>query len=575
MARNIEVRLLGDNRDLVKALDDSESRIGTFSKNAGKLIAGAAVAVGAGAALLAKSSISAASDLQETLSKSNTIFGENADEIREWAKSAAKSFGQSQQEALDAAASFGNMFDQLGIGPDLTADMSTAITELASDFASFHNADISEVLNAQQAAFRGEYDAIQRFIPTMNAAAVEQRALELSGKATTAELTAQDKALAANALMMEGAGAAAGDFARTSDSLANRQRIMAAEWENVKASIGEALIPAMTAAVGFISESVIPTIRALSEKYGPGLTAAFQAISDWTEENWPKIRDTIVGVIDAVKAIIETVTAVITVIWETWGDEIVAFLKVTWETIRTVVQAAIDVVRGIIQTVTALIRGDWSGAWEGIKLILSGVLDAMKAIISGFIATVKLALKGAWDGIKLQVEFVWEGIKTFLSNTWESIKNTVSDGIDAVVGFVTGLPGRISDAVAGAFNGIYDNFKAVINKIIDAWNGLEFPGITIPGFDPPGPGSFPSFSTPSIGFPNVPRLHTGGVYRAPAGQSEGYALLQDRETVFTDDQMEALGNMLRPTAIAGPGAIREAARRMLRDEINRYFAEAA
>lgn len=536
MARTIEVRLLGDNRDLRKALDDSESRVGSFARNAGKLIAGAAVAVGAGAALLAKSSINAASDLQETLSKSNTIFGENADEIREWAEGAASAFGQSQQEALAAASSFGNMFDQLGIGPDVTAEMSTAITELASDFASFHNADISEVLNAQQAAFRGEYDAIQRFIPTMNAAAVEQRALAMSGKATTAELTAQDKALAANALMMEGAGAAAGDFARTSDSLANRQRIMAAEWENVKASIGEALIPAMSAAVGFISTSVIPTIRSLAEQYGPTLTAAFQAIADWVEVNWPKIRDTIVGVINTIQTVIATVTAAITVIWQTWGDEIVAYLQVTWETVRVVVQAAIDIVRGIIKTVTALIRGDWSEAWEGIKLILSGVWDAMKAIVTGALATIKLAIQGAWDGVKLLTEFVWETIKTFISNTWTSIKSTVSAGIDAIVGFVAGLPGRVADAVAGGFNAIYDNFKKVVNKVIDAWNGLEFPGISIPGFDPPGPGSFPSFSTPSIGFPNVPRLHSGGVYRAPFGESEGLALLRDREIVVTPEQ---------------------------------------
>lgn len=194
--------------------------------------------------------ISGASGLNETISKSNTIFGANGRVIEEWAEGASSSIGQSKQQALEAAATFGNMFTQLGIGSETAADMSTSMTELASDFASFHNADITEVLSAQTAAFRGEYDAVQRFVPTINAAAVEQRALADSGKKTTKELTAQEKALATQALLMEGAGQATGDFARTSDGLANQQRILSAQFEDTKAKIGETLIPAMTAVVG-------------------------------------------------------------------------------------------------------------------------------------------------------------------------------------------------------------------------------------------------------------------------------------------------------------------------------------
>ena len=37
-----------------------------------------------------------------------------------------------------------------------------------------------------------------------------------------------------------------GDFARTSDSAANKQRVMAAEFENMKASIGEAALPVLS-----------------------------------------------------------------------------------------------------------------------------------------------------------------------------------------------------------------------------------------------------------------------------------------------------------------------------------------
>jgi hypothetical protein len=218
--------------------------------------------------------IDAASELGETVSKSNNVFKSSAKEITAWAAGGAKDFGLSQNAALAAASGFGNMFAQLGIGLDTSAAMSTSIVELAADFASFHNADITQVLDAQSAAFRGEYDSLQRFLPLINAATVEQRALEMTGKRATKELTAQEKALAVNALMLEGAGEAAGDFDRTSGSLANSQRTLSAEWENAQAALGQGLMPIMTDFVTFLTEDGIPGFLKLIEVIGEGFADA-------------------------------------------------------------------------------------------------------------------------------------------------------------------------------------------------------------------------------------------------------------------------------------------------------------
>lgn len=225
----------------------------------------------------------AASNLNETVSKSNTVFGDSARRVEDWASGGAKNFGLSKQAALDAASGFGNMFDQLGIGTEHAADLSTGMVELAADFASFHNADITEVLNAQSSAFRGEYDALQRFLPTISAATVEQKALEMTGKATTKELTAQEKALAVQALMFEGAGQAMGDFDRTSDSLANRQRILRAEFDNLQARIGNALLPVFVAIAGFILDSVIPAFDRLVTVIGTMLAPVIQSIQTYVQ----------------------------------------------------------------------------------------------------------------------------------------------------------------------------------------------------------------------------------------------------------------------------------------------------
>jgi len=193
--------------------------------------------------LLLGFSAKAASDLNETVSKSNTIFDKQGQAMLAWARNAATTMGLSQKAALDAAGTFGNMFTQLGLGGAQAADMSKKMVQLAVDFGSFQNVDSQQVIDGMTGAFRGEYDALQKFVPTISAATVEQQALLETHKKTAKELTASEKAHAAFTLIVNGAGAAAGDFSRTSDGMANKLRIAKAEAENAAAALGQELIP--------------------------------------------------------------------------------------------------------------------------------------------------------------------------------------------------------------------------------------------------------------------------------------------------------------------------------------------
>ena len=189
-----------------------------------------------------------ASDLNETVSKSNAIFKDQSKNILEWSKTSATAFGMSQQAALETAATMGNMFNQLGAGTETAAKTSKQMVQLAADIASFHNVTggATEVLNTMQSAFRGEYDALQRYIPTINAAAVQQEALAMTGKKTAKELTNLEKAFAAQAIIMRDAGDAVGDYERTSGGLANQQRELAAHIQDLSSNIGDSLLPFVT-----------------------------------------------------------------------------------------------------------------------------------------------------------------------------------------------------------------------------------------------------------------------------------------------------------------------------------------
>lgn len=210
----------------------------------------------------------AASDLQETVSKAETIFGTQAEAIKAWAEDSDRAMGLSKKAAIDAVGTMGNMFKQLGASQADAAGLSQGMVELSADLASFHNvAGGSEaVLVAMQSAFRGEYDALQRYIPTINAAAVQHQALADTGKTTAKELTALEKALAAQTIVMKDAGDAVGDFARTSGNEANQSRILQAQLEDLSATVGTALLPAYTKAVTGVNDWVEANDELIAQK---------------------------------------------------------------------------------------------------------------------------------------------------------------------------------------------------------------------------------------------------------------------------------------------------------------------
>jgi hypothetical protein len=160
------------------------------------------------------------------------------------------------------------MLTNYGLTADEAAMKSIELTQRAADMASVFNVDVRQALEAIQAALRGEADPIEKFGVSLAAAAVEAEVLELGLAETKAEIDATDKATARLSLIMEQTDKVAGDFVNTSDSLANQQRILAAELENAKAELGERLIPAFKAGVETAGDFIV----------------GIQVLVDWIEE---------------------------------------------------------------------------------------------------------------------------------------------------------------------------------------------------------------------------------------------------------------------------------------------------
>lgn len=232
----VEVRL-----DTKKAKSEGKASVSSMGKDLGGSFASAfgAAAIGAGIA----KSIGAASDLNETVSKTQVVFGESGKAVTSWADNSAKQFGLSKRAALDAVDTFAIFGQGAGLaGTDLT-DFSQKLVGLSADLASFSNTSPEQAIDAIGAALRGESEPIRQYGVLLDDATLKARAMTMGLYDGKGALDQHSRVLAAQAEILAQTTKAQGDFARTADGAANSQRIAKAEAEDAAASLGQNFLP--------------------------------------------------------------------------------------------------------------------------------------------------------------------------------------------------------------------------------------------------------------------------------------------------------------------------------------------
>ena len=254
--RTLKLSLLADVNSFGKDLGKAGNQFRDFSRGVERASGFAVAALGAiGAA--AFDAVQLASDLEETGNKVGEIFGaDGRRQLEEYAATANRSLGQTRRQALDAAATFGIFGQAAGLSGSDLVDFSTELTTLASDLASFNNTDVDQAIVAIGAALRGESEPIRNYGVLLNDATLRSRALALGlVEDVNEQLSLQDKVLAAQAEILAQTTTAQGDFDRTADGLANRQRILTARFEDFRTELGEELLP--------VAELLLPQIEGL------------------------------------------------------------------------------------------------------------------------------------------------------------------------------------------------------------------------------------------------------------------------------------------------------------------------
>lgn len=279
MAGPIVISVLGDTRDLVRGLGDAEGKLGKFGKVAGGLgkIAGAGLAAaGAAAVGFGVAAVKSASDAQQSLGATSTVFGKYADQVTARSNDAAQAYGLSANEYRESANLIGALFKNQGVSLDQLGGKTDKMIGTASDLAATFGGTTSDAVGALSAAFKGEFDSLEKYGISLKASTISAELAARGQENLTGKALDAAKQQATTRLIMQQAGDAAGAFGREANTLAGQQQRLGASWENLKAKAGGVLLPVLTSLAMTANNTLLPALEAA----GPPIMALGAALGD-------------------------------------------------------------------------------------------------------------------------------------------------------------------------------------------------------------------------------------------------------------------------------------------------------
>lgn len=483
----------------VSAIRQSFNGLGSVVKKIGILIGGA-FAIGK-LAQFGKECVELGSNLTEVQNVVDVTFTAMSDKVNEFAKNAMTSAGLSETMAKRYVGTFGAMSKSFGFSEAQAYDMSTALTQLTGDVASFYNISQDEAYTKLKSVFTGETETLKDLGVVLTQNALDQYALANGYGKTTSAMTEQEKVALRLAFVQKQLSAASGDFIRTSDSWANQVRVMQLQLQSLKATVGQGLINLFTPVLRVINillgklATLANAFKSFTELItgkkssgqtgtsGAGLVGT-DAIADTADQygnaadNAEKLADATNDTADATKKATKAAKGYLSPL-----DEINNYStdKSTDSSSKVpgTTGGLADQMKDAVQNV------DYGKLAEG-ETVLDKMSKPLKKIIDRFKQLAKLIAKGFWDGLG-DYEPIFDGIKKDLDSIWKSLKdiftdsevtkaaNNFLDSFAYAIGQVAGSFARIGLTIAQNIIGgiekfLKQNTQRIKNYLIDMFN---------------------------------------------------------------------------------------------------------
>ena len=474
-----------------KAAKDAEGQVSKSTGGMGKAFAafGAGLASGLGAGALldfGKNTLKAASDAQQAMGGIEAVFKDSADAVKGYAAGAAEAVGLSRSQYGQLATVLGSQLKGMGQSTGEAAKGSDQLIKLGSDLAATYGGSVSDAVNAVSSLLKGERDPIEKYGVSLKQADVDAQMAAMGMKGLTGPAKTAGEAQATLALLFGKTADAQGGFAREAGTAANEAEKQAAKTENLKAAIGDKLLPAYQGLLGFINNSLLPGLDKL--------LGWFESFAGWISQN-----STLLLSLGAAFSVIAGGLAAVALQQQILAaGGMIAWIQqlVTSTGLWTAAQAALNLVMSLnpiglviiaLAALGAALYVAWTksetfreivtGAWEWVKNAASAAWDwiwanAISPLITGFqwvmdkASTAAAWLSTAWDAMKAAAAAAWNWI-------WA---NAISPLINAFQ-WVADKIGWLRDTAAAAWQIMADKttavFQALSDRIGQIWTGIQ------------------------------------------------------------------------------------------------------
>lgn len=517
---DLVIRIVTDTSK-AKGLDETSGKFSKVGAGLKKMAAPAGLAL-AGIVAFGAGAVKAASDVQQSLGAVDAVFGKNATQIKKWADTSATAVGLSKNAYMELATVTGAQLKNMGLPMDQVTGKTNDLIKKGADLAAQFGGTTKDAVEAIGSALRGETDPIERYgISIKQADIAAQQAAEGTDKLTGAA-GKQAKTMALLHLLNKQSADSTGAFAREQDSAAHQAQVAQAQYADLQAELGQALLPVVTdvaKVLGQLAKFMAKHSTATKVAIGvvAGLAAAVLALNlamtvytavttlaaSATLAAWMAALGPILLIIAAIAAVV----AIVIILWKKFPP-FKAAVMATWAAIQAgarLVWAAIQKIGNVAARVFGWIRSHWRllaailggpfvaatiliiAKWDRIKQKIKAVLDWMKSAVRGAVNVIT----AVWDKIRNKSAAVWDAVRTKIRNVVTAVKGIVEeiwtkarDVFIKVAGGWTGLVGKLklpaglADTLKAPFTAMKDAVTAVGSAIADLVRkiaGIHFP----------------------------------------------------------------------------------------------------
>ena len=452
----LKVDIVSDSRQARSDLDSFSGKVAGFTAGITSAVTGfaidkiAEVATSAGQQLL--DGVQKAASLSAALGTLSYNYGEAAKTIETFAESAATSFGLSKLAAVDAANRFSVYAKAIKLTGTEAASFSVDLTKLAGNLGAFADLPTEDAINSIGSAFRGERDPIEKYGILLNDASVKAGLFRRTGEQVTGTLTTQQNILGTLQVLQE-KGIEIGDaYGREQEQLGNKTKNASAQFENMKAKIGEFLLPAFTSITDILSTRVLPTLETFVEAFRVG------GFSGLFEELGKKWEAALPGIDSFIQALPGRVTQYL-------NENLPDFSAWTAQASKWITDAILGT--GTEENPGLLVRMAQLG--RGISTAAEQNRDGFRSTgsqIGGYLVQGLVNTFTSYVSDSLKNYFTWENLKTIVFQAGNPFN---------IVGRVIGetIIGGIRDVLEGLAEWMYNTiWNAVKRGIGDAFGGF-------------------------------------------------------------------------------------------------------